>query len=114
MTGALYLDDDSEGRALFRTVIARGHDAVRATDIGMRGRADEQHLTYATELKRIVVTSNIKDFVPMHWRWRAVGRRHSGIIVVKQQTWSVGEQLRRLVNLLDATTGEGMIDSSNG
>jgi Tfp pilus assembly protein PilZ len=38
------------------------------------------------------------------------GRHHAGIVIGSQQRYSVGEQLRRLLRLLDRNTAETMCD----
>jgi hypothetical protein len=37
----------------------------------------------------------------LHEQWIASGREHSGIILAFQQRYSIGEQLRRLLHLLN-------------
>jgi hypothetical protein len=36
----------------------------------------------------------------LHAQWLGVNRDHAGIIVARQQQYSVGEQLRRLLKLI--------------
>lgn len=77
-------------------LIARGIDAVRANDSGMRGESDSGHLAHASKHARVVFTANRGDFMRLHRDWLAEGRHHTGIIVMTQQRYSPGEQVRRL------------------
>ncbi|MEX1103391.1 MAG: DUF5615 family PIN-like protein, partial [Dehalococcoidia bacterium] len=83
---------------------------VRATDVGMRGSADIDRLAYAARSGRAILSANMSDFEPLHWEWMGAGVHHSGIVLVRQQQWSVGELLRRLERLLASKTAEQMID----
>lgn len=106
----IYLDDDSGSRRLLRAEIDRARDIVRAEDIGMSGRPDEDHLRFATDAGRVLLTGNIRDFAPLHDQWLSGGEHHAGILLVHQQRWSVGEILRRLERLLTAFSAEDMVD----
>jgi hypothetical protein len=54
----LYFDDDVESRALARGLMERGFDVLRATDAGMRGQPDAEHLAFATSAGRVLYTAN--------------------------------------------------------
>ena len=110
MAFPLYIDDDSGDVDLVRGGLNRQWDLIRATDVGMRGADDPDHLAYATRAGRTLLTANMSDFEPLHWEWMAAGRHHAGIVLVRQQQWSVGEILRRLERLLVARTADEMID----
>ena len=71
---------------LVQAIRARGVDVITALDAGMIERADEEHLDYAT----------------------AQGKSHPGIILTRQQRYSVGEQTRRLLRLIAAKSVEEM------
>lgn len=62
---------------------AAGHDVVSAeTDQGLRRLDDEPLLEYAWPRRRIVVTVNAKDFIPITGRWAKVGKSHAGCILI--------------------------------
>jgi len=42
----------------------------------------------------------MRDYARIHKQWIASGRGHSGIILAPQQRYSIGEQQRRLLQLL--------------
>ena len=106
----LYQDDDSGSHIVRRAGLDRGWDIVRAEDVGMSGRADVEHLTYAREGGRATITANIRDFVALHRAWLRQGEHHAGIILVRQQTWSAGEVVRRPQRMQDAFGAEDMVD----
>jgi hypothetical protein len=111
MAFALYLDDDFGDNAVFRGLNERGFDVIRATDIGMRGATDAAHLAHANGLGRVIASANRGDFLRLHRDWMNMGAHHSGIVLVAQQEWSVGELLRRFVRLLEVRTPATMVDS---
>ena len=43
---------------------------------------------------------NVRDYCRLHAEFLAKSRSHSGIILAKQQQYSVGEQMRRLLKLI--------------
>jgi hypothetical protein len=51
------------------------------------GAPDETVLEVATSERRIVVTRNIVDFVPLSQQWAAAGRQHAGVVAVATKTF---------------------------
>ena len=98
-------------RALVRALRARGVDVTTALDEGMIERSDAEHLDYATAQGRVLYTFNVGDFYRLHTSYLAQGKSHAGIILVRQQRYSVGEQMRRLLKLVAAKSAEEMKDS---
>lgn len=95
-------------RALLQALRARGVDAVTALDVGMIQRPDEEHLDWATAHGRVLYSFNLADFYRLHSVW--LGRRtpHAGLILTQQQRYSVGEQMRRLLRLMESKSAEQM------
>ena len=91
-----------------RALRARQVDVLTAHEAGMAAQPDEEHLVYATAHGRVVFTANQGDFCRLHANYLARGQSHAGIIVVPQQRYSVGEQLRRLLRLMAAQSDESM------
>jgi hypothetical protein len=106
----LYLDEDSMDRDLIRALGARGVDAESVLDSGMMGYPDLRQLEYATSSGRVLYSCNIGDFHRLHWEYMNARRTHSGIILVPQQRYSVGEQLRRILVLASSLSAEQMKD----
>jgi predicted nuclease of predicted toxin-antitoxin system len=108
VTIRLYLDEDSMRRSLVRALRARGVDVVTALDAGMIEREDREHLDYAAEQGRVLCTFNVGDFYHLHSEYVAQGQRHTGIVLMQQQSHSVGEQLRRLLRLIASKSADEM------
>ena len=51
---------------------------------------------------------NRGHFCRLHARWLAEQRPHAGILVARQQPYSIGRQMRRLLRLVAAQTAEEM------
>jgi predicted nuclease of predicted toxin-antitoxin system len=104
----LYFDEDSMRRSLVRALRARGVDVITALEAGMIEREDVEHLDYATEQGRVLCTFNVGDFCRLHADYVAHGRPHAGIILMRQQYYSVGEQMRRLLKLMASKSADEM------
>jgi hypothetical protein len=107
---SLYLDEDAQNVRLIRALRTRGVDVVAAWDVGMRQRDDEEHLLLATAQGRVLYGFNVGDFYRLHTEFLTQGRSHAGIILAKQQQYSVGEQMRRLLKLIATKSAEEMRD----
>jgi len=104
----LYMDEDSMSRSLVRALRAQDIDVITALDEGMTARDDAEHLDYATAQGRSIYTFNVGDFYRLHTVYLVQGKHHAGIIFAHQQRYSIGEQMRRLLNLVAKRTAEEM------
>ena len=104
----LYFDEDSMQRSLVRALRARGVDVVTALDAMMIERGDAEHLDYATQQGRVLCSFNVGDFYRLHTDYVAHDKPHAGIILMRQQHYSVGEQMRRLLKLIASKSAEDM------
>lgn len=93
---------------LVRALRARGIDVLTASEAGMIGRSDEGHLKWAADQGRVLYTFNIGDFYRIHREYLAQGQSHAGIILARQQRYSVGEQTRRLLKLIATRSADEM------
>lgn len=66
-------------------------DVTTARDAGLLGASDEDHLSFANNEQRVIVT-NDSDFLRLH----AEGCPHPGIVYGHQQSRSMGDILHRL------------------
>jgi Domain of unknown function (DUF5615) len=110
MTIRLYFDEDTSDTDLLKALQMRGVDAVAAVPSGMGGRLDPDQLRWATGQNRVLYSFNRRDFCRIHSEWMQAGHTHSGIILAVQQRYSVGEQMRRLLRLLNSLSAEDMIN----
>lgn len=106
----LHLDEDAMDSDLVRALCLRGVDVTTALDAGLTNSDDEAQLEYATKHGRTLYSFNVSDFMVLHTSWLAAGKQHRGIILGQQQRYSVGEQLRRLVRLIQMRSAESMRD----
>lgn len=106
----LYFDADSMQRAVVAGLQARGIDVMTALDAGAAGWSDERQLEFARSQGRVLFSFNVAHFSRLNTEYLSQGKPHAGIIVAPQQRYSVGEQIRRLVTLIAAKTGEDMRD----
>lgn len=97
-------------QALVRGLRARSVDVITALDAEMIERRDEEHLDYATAQGRVLCTFNVRDFYQLHEECQQQGKSHAGIILVPQQRYTLGEQLRRILKLVATTSAESMRD----
>ena len=104
----LYLDEDSMRRSLVRALRVRGVDLITALDVGMIEREDAEHLDYATEQGRVLCSFNVGDYYRLHTDYVAQGKPHAGIILMRQQYYSVGEQMRRILKLMASRSADEM------
>ncbi|SRR6266487_1715687 len=67
---------------------AAGHDVLAVvTDPALVTFPDDQILAYATTTGRALVTTNIKDFMPLDAQYRAASQNHAGLILVSSKTF---------------------------
>lgn len=104
MTIRLYLDEDTMDRALVSALRARGVDVLTAHESDMIERKDDEHLVFATTKGRVLYSFNVGDYC----RLSSDGRSHAGLVLAHQQRYSVGEQMRRLLRLMNTLSAEEM------
>ena len=108
MIFSLYLDEDSQSSSLVQSLRARGADVITAVEAGMLGRADAEQLERAAAQGRVLYSFNVGDFYGLHTALLSQGRSHAGLILARQQQYSVGEQMRRLLKLIASRSAEEM------
>ena len=106
----LYVDEDASETAVMLGLRARGIDLLTTVEARRLGVSDQEQLEYAIHQRRALYTFNAKDFARLHREFLTNGRSHSGIIVIPEQRYSVGEKIRRIAALLHARTVESMTD----
>ena len=93
---------------LVHALRARGIDVQTAMEAAMIERTDEDHLAFATAQNRVLCSFNVGDFYRLHMRYMAEHQSHAGIVLARQQQYSVGEYMRRLLKLMAHLTAEEM------
>ena len=106
----LYIDEDAMDKDLARALRARRVDVLTARDAGLIERDDVEHLDAkrAAAQRRVLYGFNVGDYHRLHTAFLTEGRSHAGIILARQQHYSVGEQMRRILKLFAARSAEEM------
>lgn len=104
----LYIDEDSMSKALARNLRMRGIDVLTVAEAENKSLTDAEQLDFAYTEQRVIYSANVGDFQQLHTAYLIAGKPHAGLILVAQQTFSIGEQSRRLLHLIHAKTAEAM------
>ena len=104
----LYLDEDAMDGNLVWALRVRGLDVVTVLDSGLIRTPDAKHLEYASLDGRTLYSFNVGDYMTLHISYLTAGQTHAGLILSQQQRYSVGEQMRRLVRLVQMRSAESM------
>ncbi|NUM75464.1 DUF5615 family PIN-like protein [candidate division KSB1 bacterium] len=84
----------------------RGFDVIHAQERDRKGLSDVEHLAYAIEQRRCLLSFNTKDFVLLHNEYVEHEKEHWGIIVSKQRP--IGETLSRVLKVLQRFSRQSM------
>lgn len=101
---AFHLDENIPP-ALADALRHRGINVTTTIDAGLVGGDDREHLTFATNAGRVLVTQDV-DFLGLH----SEGVRHAGIAYWHPRRRTIGEAVRRLVLIHAALLPEEMMD----
>jgi DNA-binding transcriptional MerR regulator len=104
----LYLDEDAQQGSLVKALRERGVNVQTAEEASMRNQDDSNHLDFATAHGRVLYSFNICDYSRIHSEYISQNKMHAGIILAPQQRYSVGEQMRRLLRIINSKTAEQM------
>jgi len=110
MTIRLYFDEDTMRHSLVRALRSRGIDVITALDVGMIERPDADHLAYASGQGRVLCSSNTGDYYRLHTELLARDESHAGIVLIAQQRYTVGDQMRRILKLIAVRSAADMRD----
>ena len=89
-----------------------GFDVAIAKELGHERFTDEEHLAWASEHRRAVLTYDRVDFMKLNLGWALSGQPHGGIIVsIAPPEIPYLEVLARLLRLLDAVTADGIANN---
>ncbi len=108
MSLKFYLDDDSAEAALVDALRPRALPSTPPSDADLEGADDRVHLDWRAENEFVLVSHNVGDFNRLHKAFLNEGKMHSGIILMRRQTLSIGERLRRLARISSHFSKEEM------
>ncbi|MDZ8188666.1 MAG: DUF5615 family PIN-like protein [Nostoc sp. ChiSLP02] len=103
----LYLDEDAMDADLLDALRLCDVDVITVAQVGMLSRSDAEQLQWAFVNNRVIYSFNIRDFYRLHTIFVERGESHAGIILW-QQNYTIGEQMRRLLRLIAAKSAEDM------
>jgi hypothetical protein len=63
-------------------------------EAGRVGDSDRTQFEYASKIKRVLYSFNVRDFCELHKEYLTEVKSHAGIVVVYRQRYSAGQQLR--------------------
>lgn len=104
----VYLDEDAQDGDFVTALLFRNVDALTSGDAKMNGRSDREQLEFAVRERRILFSHNVGDFSVLHIEYLQNEKEHAGIVLVGQRQFSIGEQTRRLLRLINALISEEM------
>lgn len=105
----LYLDEDSQDQSLLRALRSRQVDVTTVNETQTEGLIDEEQLRLATTQNRVLYSHNIGDFCQLHTEFLIGEESHAGIALISQD-YSVGEQVKVIMELTANKTAEEMVN----
>ena len=105
----LYLDEDSMSNRLIKALRQQSIDVISVNEAETQGYSDEQQLIWATKHHRIFYSHNVGDFYQLHSQWLQENKKHCGILLLSQ-VFTIGDQVRGIVNFIAQATIENMIN----
>lgn len=103
----LYLDEDTQDSDLLMALRLRNIDVVSTGEAKMLSRSDEEQLQWALNNQRIIYSFNVRDFYRIHTYLLENQQHHAGIIL-GVQSYSIGEQMRRILRIIATNSAEEM------
>jgi hypothetical protein len=102
----LFLDAHVSGKRVGAGLRQAGHD-VRAVDEerALEGLSDAALLELAARDSRVLVTCNVRDFVPLVVEWASLSRVHAGVLLVPNSVKH--EEFGLLVASIHRTLADG-------
>ncbi|MFN6487990.1 MULTISPECIES: DUF5615 family PIN-like protein [unclassified Nostoc] len=103
-----YLDEDAGKKSLANGLRNAGIDVMTTAEADRLGAFDDSQLIWATEQRRVIYSFNVGDFCQLHKAYLEQQQKHSGIVLAAKQSYSIGEQLRGLLKLVESVEAEDM------
>ncbi len=104
----LYLDEDAQRTSLAQSLRQHGVDVLTTSDAGQISKSDQSQLAFAASVGRTIYTYNVGDFTALHSEYLTQEKTHSGIIIGEQGRFGIGEQMRRLLRIIEAKSAQEM------
>ena len=107
----LYFDEDNGKHSVVEWVRHSGIDVITTLEANNIKHSDEEQLLWSTEQERASYTFNMGDFCRLHKNYLNNNKNHTGIIIAAKQSYSVGQQIKGLLNLVKLISAEDMINN---
>jgi predicted nuclease of predicted toxin-antitoxin system len=105
-----FYTDEHVPSAVVEQLQRRGVDIVRCQDVDLRTADDSEHLAYAIEHERILVSRD-KDFTVYHASLTGRDQHHYGIVYINRKNWeNIGLIVSELLLIHEVATADEMID----
>ena len=106
----LYFDEDAGKHSVVSGVRQAGIDVITTLEAGNSNFPDTKQLLWSTTQNRVIYTFNMGDFCRLHKDYLSSDKIHAGIIVAAKQSYSVGQQIKGLLNIIELISEEEMIN----
>ncbi|TAG61737.1 MAG: hypothetical protein EAZ28_04115, partial [Oscillatoriales cyanobacterium] len=98
-----------QDQSLLRALRSRQVDVTTVNETQTEGLIDEEQLRLAATQNRVLYSHNIGDFCQLHTEFLIGEESHAGIALISQD-YSVGEQVRAIMELTANKTAEEMVN----
>lgn len=102
----LYIDEDASRKSFVEALRNAKIDTLTTSEAGNLSIPDSEQLIWASKNNRVIYTFNVKDYCRLHKKYMLEAQQHPGIIVASRQSYSIGEQLKGLQNLVASLSVE--------
>ena len=103
----LYLDEDAQDSDLLMALRLRNIDVLSTGEAKMLSCNDEEQLQWSLKNHRVIYSFNVRDFYRIHTNILKNKQHHAGIIL-GIQNYSIGEQMRRILRIINTKSAEDM------
>ncbi|HSK72851.1 MAG TPA: DUF5615 family PIN-like protein, partial [Pyrinomonadaceae bacterium] len=85
-----------------------GVDVLTTSEAGQVSKPDELQLEFAASVGRTIYTFNVGDYMVLHSEYLKNEKSHPEIIIGEQGRYGIGEQMRRLLRIVESKSAEEM------
>lgn len=107
------LDAHISGPVVGENLERKGHDVFSVDQHpGLEGLPDQDLLSLAVEENRVLVTANVRHFLPLLTARNAAGESHAGCILILKSISNedFGVLISGIEQVLEGTSQEGWVD----
>jgi hypothetical protein len=112
--------DEHYSSAIAKQLRLRGYDVIAVTERPnadgpfLRRMPDEELLQWATDEGRVLVTENVRDFMPLHHTYLARDGLHAGMLLVSPRKFprragTIGSLVEALAEFVDGHDASAIV-----